>query len=54
MNFIEGVVVMMNRTESSLVSEVKTKQDQDPILKTNVHKNSLHLLLGCICPKFLP
>ncbi|KAH0678989.1 hypothetical protein KY284_020074 [Solanum tuberosum] len=40
MDSTEGVVVM-NGTESSLVSEVKEKQDQDPILldlKENVHK----------------
>ena len=36
---LEGIVVT-NRDESSLVSKVKEKQDQDPILlglKANVH-----------------
>ena len=40
MDFTEGRVVLMNGAESSLVSEVKEKQDQDPIfleLKANVH-----------------
>ena len=31
MDFIERGVVVMNGVESSLVSEVKEKQDQDPI-----------------------
>ncbi|WMV45482.1 hypothetical protein MTR67_038867 [Solanum verrucosum] len=37
----EGGVVVMNQAESILVSEVKEKQDQDPILpglKANGHK----------------
>ena len=37
----KGLLVVTNGTESSLVSEVKEKQDQDPIfleLKANVHK----------------
>ncbi|KAH0702583.1 hypothetical protein KY285_016861 [Solanum tuberosum] len=41
MDSTEGRVVVMNGAESSLVSEVKEKQDQDPILlelKANVHK----------------
>ncbi|KAH0777818.1 hypothetical protein KY290_009229 [Solanum tuberosum] len=41
MDSIEGGVVVMNGAESSLVSEVKEKTDQDPILhelKANVHK----------------
>ena len=41
MDFNEGGVVVMNGVESSLVSEVKKKQDQDPILlglKANLHK----------------
>ncbi|WMV20158.1 hypothetical protein MTR67_013543 [Solanum verrucosum] len=40
MDSTEGGVVVMNGAESSLVSEVKEKQDQDPILlalKANVH-----------------
>ncbi|KAH0730162.1 hypothetical protein KY289_001350 [Solanum tuberosum] len=40
----EGGVVLMNRAESSLVSEVKEKQNQDPILlelKENVHKQKI-------------
>jgi len=39
----EGVVVM-NEVESSLVSEVKEKQDKDPIfleLNANVHKQKV-------------
>ena len=32
MDSIEGGIVMTNGAESSLVSEVKRKQDQDPIL----------------------
>ena len=42
MNSIEGGIVVANGAESSLVSEVKEKQDQDPILldlKANVHKH---------------
>ncbi|WMV51099.1 hypothetical protein MTR67_044484 [Solanum verrucosum] len=41
MDSTEGGIVVMNGTESSLVSEVKGKHDQDPILlelKANVHK----------------
>ncbi|WMV32620.1 hypothetical protein MTR67_026005 [Solanum verrucosum] len=40
----KGGVVVMNGVESSLVSEVKEKQDQDPILlelKVNVHKQKV-------------
>ncbi|WMV33412.1 hypothetical protein MTR67_026797 [Solanum verrucosum] len=40
----EGKMVVMNGTESSLVSEVKEKQDRDPILlelKANVHKQKV-------------
>ncbi|KAH0633358.1 hypothetical protein KY284_036144 [Solanum tuberosum] len=40
----EGGVVVMNGDESSLVSEVKEKQDKDPIcleLKENVHKQKV-------------
>ncbi|KAH0693675.1 hypothetical protein KY285_020772 [Solanum tuberosum] len=41
MDSTEGGIVVMNGAESSLVSEVKEKQDQDPILlelKANIHK----------------
>ena len=41
MDSTEGGVVVMNGAESSLVLEVKEKQDQDPILlelKASVHK----------------
>ncbi|WMV46834.1 hypothetical protein MTR67_040219 [Solanum verrucosum] len=41
MDSTEGGVVVMNGAESSLMLEVKGKQDQDPILlelKANVHK----------------
>ncbi|KAH0776482.1 hypothetical protein KY290_007893 [Solanum tuberosum] len=44
MDSTEGGVVVMNETESSLVSEVKGKQDQDPLLlelKASVHKQRL-------------
>ncbi|KAH0715252.1 hypothetical protein KY284_008157 [Solanum tuberosum] len=44
MDSIEGGVVVMNGAESSLVSEVKEKQDQDPSLlelKENVHKQKI-------------
>jgi len=44
MDSIEGGVVVMNGAESSLVSEVKENQDQDPILlefKVNVHKQKV-------------
>ena len=44
MDSTEGGVVVMNGAESSLVSEVKEKQDQDPILlelKANVHKQKV-------------
>ncbi|KAL3380163.1 hypothetical protein AABB24_000674 [Solanum stoloniferum] len=44
MDSIEGGVVVMNGAESPLVSEVKEKQDQDPILlelKANVHKKKV-------------
>ena len=37
----KGEIVETNRAESSLASEVKEKQDQDPILldlKSKVHK----------------
>ena len=40
MDSIEGGIVVTNGAESSLVSEVKEKQDQDPIflnLKENIH-----------------
>ncbi|KAH0739661.1 hypothetical protein KY290_038366 [Solanum tuberosum] len=40
----EGGVVVMNGAESSLMSEVKEKQDQDPVLlelKENVHKQKV-------------
>lgn len=40
----EGGVVVMNKTESSLVSEVKEKQDKYPLLlelKKNVHKQNV-------------
>lgn len=40
----EGKVLLMNWVESSLVSEVKEKQDQDIVfleLKENVHKEKL-------------
>ena len=41
MDSSEGGVVVMNRAESSLVSKVKEKQDQDPFLlelKANIQK----------------
>ncbi|KAH0633253.1 hypothetical protein KY284_036039 [Solanum tuberosum] len=44
MDSTEGGLVVMNGAESSLVSEVKGKQDQDPIsleLKANVHKRKV-------------
>ncbi|KAH0733004.1 hypothetical protein KY289_004192 [Solanum tuberosum] len=44
MDSTEGVLVVMNGVESSLVSEVKEKQDQDLIfleLKANVHKKKV-------------
>ncbi|KAH0781716.1 hypothetical protein KY290_001314 [Solanum tuberosum] len=44
MDSTEGGVVVMNGDESSLVSEVKEKHDQDPILlklKANVHKKKV-------------
>ena len=44
MDSTEGGVVVMNGAESSLVSEVKEKQDQDPILlelKAFVHKQKV-------------
>ena len=44
MDSIEGEIVAMNGAESSLVSEVKEKQNQDPILlelKANVHKQKI-------------
>ncbi|KAH0683010.1 hypothetical protein KY289_020762 [Solanum tuberosum] len=44
MDSIEGAIVMMNGAESSLLSEVKEKQDQDLILlelKANVHKQKV-------------
>ncbi|KAH0646574.1 hypothetical protein KY284_034458 [Solanum tuberosum] len=44
MDSIEGGVAVMNGAESSLVSEVKEKQDQDPILlelKAHVHKQKV-------------
>ncbi|KAH0705906.1 hypothetical protein KY285_010431 [Solanum tuberosum] len=44
MDSIEGGVVVMNGVESSLVSNVKEKQDQDPIfleLKAIVHKQKV-------------
>jgi len=44
MGSTEGEVVVMNGAKSSLVSEVKEKQDQDPIfleLKANVHKQKV-------------
>ncbi|MCQ7842166.1 hypothetical protein NP236_23545, partial [Salmonella enterica] len=44
MDSTKGGVVVMNGAESSLVSEVKEKQDQDPILlelKANVHKQKV-------------
>ncbi|WMV24386.1 hypothetical protein MTR67_017771 [Solanum verrucosum] len=40
-DFTEGGIEVMSRAESSLMSEMKEKQDQDPILlelKANVHK----------------
>lgn len=44
MNSIEGVLVVMNGAKSSLVQEIKGKQDQDSILlelKGNVHKQKV-------------
>ena len=44
MDSIEGGVVLMNMVKSSLMSEVKLKQGQDPILielKANVHKKKV-------------
>ena len=44
MHYNEWVVVVKNGSESSLVREVKGKQDQDPIwleLKTSVHKQKI-------------
>ena len=44
MDSIEGGIVVTNGAESSLVAEVKEKQDQDPIfleLKVNVHKQKV-------------
>ena len=44
MDSTEGGLVVMNGTKSSLVLEVKEKQDQHPIfleLKTNVHKQKV-------------
>ncbi|KAH0658244.1 hypothetical protein KY289_026992 [Solanum tuberosum] len=44
MDSTEGGVVVMNGAESSLVSEVKNKQDQDPLLlelKASVHKQKV-------------
>ncbi|KAH0759938.1 hypothetical protein KY290_023431 [Solanum tuberosum] len=44
MGSTEGEVVVMNGAKSSLVSEVKEKQDQDPFfleLKANVHKQKV-------------
>ncbi|WMV45810.1 hypothetical protein MTR67_039195 [Solanum verrucosum] len=44
MDSTKGGVVVMNGAESSLMSEVKGKQDQDPILlelKVNVHKQKV-------------
>ncbi|KAH0784270.1 hypothetical protein KY290_003868 [Solanum tuberosum] len=44
MDSTEGGVVLLNGAESSLVSEVNEKQDQDPILlelKANVHKQKV-------------
>ena len=41
MDFIERAIVVSNGSESSLLSQVKEKQDQDLILleiKSNVHK----------------
>ena len=41
MDSTKGEVEVMNVVESSLVSEVKDKQDQDPILiefKENIHE----------------
>ena len=43
-NSTEGGIVVMNGAESSLVSEVKGEQDQDPILlelKANGHKQKV-------------
>ena len=43
-DFTEGEIVVTNGVESSLVSEVKGKKDQDPILlelKANVHKQKV-------------
>ncbi|KAH0641167.1 hypothetical protein KY285_037753 [Solanum tuberosum] len=44
MDSTEGGIVVMNGAESSLVSEIKGKQDQDPILlelKANIHKKKV-------------
>ena len=44
MDSTKGGVVVMNGVESSLVSELKEKQDQDPVLlelKVNVHKQKV-------------
>ena len=44
MDSTEGGIVMTNGADSSLVSEVKEKHDQDPIfldLKMNVHKQTI-------------
>ena len=44
MDFTEGEILVTNETESSLVSQMKDKKDQDPILldlKENVHKQSV-------------
>lgn len=44
LNANEGGVVVMNRSKSSLLSEVNKKQDHEPILlelKVNVHKQKL-------------
>ena len=41
MDSIKGGIVVTNGVESSLVAEVKEKEDQDPIfldLKANVHQ----------------
>ena len=53
MDFTKGGIVATNGAESSVVSEVKEKQDQDPIfhdLKVNNHKqNALAFEQGRDC-----
>ena len=44
MDSIEGGIMVINQVELSLVSKVKEKQDQDPILfdlKSNIHNHKV-------------